>query len=114
MSKHYKECIAKKDSRYYCGRCSAAPDTYSAMLDHVKSAHTLRKRRYDKIFDDSGSEAELGKESSDSDGPSGEEEVETDGDPQFNEDDDNGQKPKRLRTKLNPTIENGRDRLSKL
>lgn len=115
MSKHYKECIATKDSRYFCGRCSAAPDTYAAMLDHVKSAHALRKRKHDNIFEDSGSEAELGQESSESDGPSGDEEVETDGDPDFDSDNEKEPKHRRLSShKSNPSIENGPDRLSKL
>lgn len=112
MSKHYKECMSKNDSRYYCGRCSAAPDTYTAMLDHVKSAHALRTRKHNNIFDDSGSEADVGKESSDSDGPSGDEEVETDGDPEFDAEDEYEHKHKRRSShKSNPAIENGPDRL---
>lgn len=77
MAVHYRDCLLQSEGRYRCMLCSFTGLDYNVVVAHVKNSH-LKKGKQGGDFEDSGSEADVGKESSDSDGTSGVDETETD------------------------------------
>lgn len=104
MVLHYRECPLQTEARYRCVQCIFCANDFDTVANHVKSVH-IPKGKTVGDFEDSGSEAEVGKESTESDGSSGVEEI----------DDENNTDPpidiKRKHSKPNPVVEYGPDRL---
>ncbi|KAG4069006.1 hypothetical protein HA402_008317 [Bradysia odoriphaga] len=106
MVDHFSTCVLVDGETFYCNRCGHGPDTRVVIEEHIKTSHSLGviESIDDRIFSDSDDDAELGEESSESEGESGDEEMsERDGgESDFDDEDDDGwntkgYKKKRLR-----------------
>ncbi|XP_037033622.1 serine-rich adhesin for platelets isoform X2 [Bradysia coprophila] len=106
MVDHFNTCVLVDGETFYCNRCGHGPDTRADVEEHIKASHSLGviESIDDKIFSDSDDDAELGEESSESEGESGDEERsdKDGGDSDFDDEDDDGwntkgYKKKRLR-----------------
>lgn len=72
MNDHFRECIIKPGNKYDCVACIFVPSSYDDVLEHAKYAHMKKApSKSNDDFEDSGSDADCGKESSESDGSSG-------------------------------------------
>lgn len=97
MTIHFNECILIDGETFYCNRCAHGPDTRAAIEEHITASHrlgTVDNIDESKDFSDSDDDAELGEESSESEGESGVDEgSERDGENEFDfsdDDDDDG------------------------
>lgn len=94
MVNHFNSCILIDGETFYCSRCEHGPDIRTVIEEHIKASHSLGviESIEDKVFSDSDDDAEMGEESSESEGDSGDEEIsENPGDDSdFDDEDDDG------------------------
>lgn len=77
MVNHFSSCVLVDGETFYCNRCEHGPNTRMLIEEHIKATHSLGviESIDDKVFSESDDDAELGEESSESDGESGDEEI---------------------------------------
>jgi len=105
MLNHFNTCVLINGETFYCNRCDYGPDTRDIIEEHIKANHSLGiiEAIDDKDFSDSDEEAEMGEESSESEGESGDDESfeKEEYDDEYDDDDDGwnekGYRKKRLR-----------------
>lgn len=120
MANHFRECIIAPGNKYDCISCVFVPTSYDEVLEHAKFAHAKKCTVKGNVdFEDSGSEADIAEESSESEGPSGDDETidNNSGEVQTDEEHCNTHNVKDTkrkrpsREKFNASIDTGPDRL---
>lgn len=70
MVNHFNSCVLIDGETFYCNRCDHGPNIRTVIEEHIKSNHSIGviESIDDKDFSESDDDAELGEESSESEG----------------------------------------------